>query len=223
MGRESRQARRQRQRRDAERAQKQSSTGSRTGLIAGIVMAVVVIGVVALLFFTQVQAQHSANAHATATVEAEFTPVAGIQYGPIKCTYNEMTQSGFYHVHAHLTILDDGQDVPVDPNVGYELDHDCLTWVHTHNPSRGILHIESPYKIVPTLGEFFDIWNKPLSRTQVASATVKPGESMKVYVDGKLYSGDPASIKLYNHTQITVEIGPPFEKPKPFNFAKYGL
>lgn len=226
MGRESRQSRRQRQRREAERARKQTSNTSRNGLLAGVAMAIVVIGVVAALVFTQGSAQ-SKTAKATATAKAQaatqYTPVAGVRYGPIRCSYNEMVAAGFYHEHAHLTILDKGKDVPVSPQIGFDMQHDCLTWAHTHNPSLGIIHIESPYKIVPTLGEFFQIWNKPINTHQVASAVVKPGESMKVYVDGKPYSGDPANIMLVRHTDVTIEVGPPFQKPKPFNFAKYNL
>jgi hypothetical protein len=191
-------------------------------LLAGVAMAIVVIGVVAALVFTQGSAQ-SKTAKATATAQAQFTPVAGVAYGPIKCSYNEMVAAGFYHEHAHLTILDKGKDVPVSPQIGFDIQHDCLTWAHTHNPSLGIIHIESPYKIVPTLGEFFQIWKQPINTHQVASAVVKPGESMKVYVDGKLYSGNPANIKLVRHTDVTIEVGPPFQKPKPFNFAKYNL
>lgn len=223
MGRESRQARRQRQRRDAERARKQTSSNSRTSLIAGIAMAIVVIGVVAALILTQGHTQNTVAAEATATVQAEFTPVADVKIGPIRCTYNEMTQSGFYHEHAHLTILDAGKNIPVQTNIGFDIQHDCLTWVHTHNPSLGIIHIESPYKIVPTLGQFFQVWRQPLSSHQVASATVQPGQKMEVFVNEKRYYGDPSAITLHRHTDVTIEIGPPFQKPQPFNFAKYNL
>lgn len=221
MGRESRQARRQRQRRDAERAQKHTTNTSRTALIAGVVMAAVVIAVVGVLLLTQGRAESSGQVSATATAEAEFTPVAGVAYGPVKCSYNEMISPGFYHVHAHLTILDHGKSIPVSPNIGYDLNHDCLTWTHTHSPSYGVIHIESPHKIIPELGNFFDIWGKPLSRTQVASATVKPGESMKVFVDEKPYTGDPRKIKLHAHTDVEIEVGPPFVPPKKFNYNQF--
>lgn len=221
MGRESRQARRQRQRRDAERARKQSSNTSRTGLIAGIAVVVVVIAVIATLVLTQGRALSSPGANATATAVAETTPVAGVAYGPIKCTYATMDSPGFYHVHAHLTILDAGKSIPISNNIGFDLNHDCLTWVHTHTPSYGVLHIESPYKIVPTLGDFFGVWGKPLNSTQVASATVKPGQHMKVFVDEKPYTGDPRKIKLVRHEDIEIEVGPPFVKPKKFNYNQF--
>jgi hypothetical protein len=222
MGRESRQSRRQRQRRDAERARKHQSTGSRTALVAGIAMAAVVIAVIAALVFSfGGQAASTAGAHATATAQAEYTPVAGVAYGPVRCSYNEMVAPGFYHVHAHLTILDRGKNVPVSPNIGYDLQHDCLTWAHTHNPSMGVIHIESPYKIIPTLGDFFKVWGQPLSSTQVASAKVTNGEQMKVFVDEKPYTGNPQDIKLKAHTDVEIEVGPPFVPPKKFNYYQF--
>jgi hypothetical protein len=193
------------------------------GLIAGIAMVMVVIGVLAALLLLQKNTALSASAVKTATVQAEYTPVAGVQIGPIKCSYAEMTLAGFYHEHAHLAIFDHGRNVPIDSNIGYDLQHDCLTWTHTHSPSLGIIHVESPYKIVPTLGEFFKVWGKPLNSHQVASATVNPGDKMRVYVGTKLYTGDPTQIKLVRHENITIEVGPPFEKPVLFNFAKYNL
>lgn len=223
MGRDSRQARRQRQRRDAERAKKQPSRGSsKTALYAGIATVAVIVAVVAVLFFSLGgNAQSSGPARATATAVAEMTPVAGVAYGPVKCNYSMSTTPGFYHVHAHLTILDGGKNVPISSNIGFDLNHDCLTWVHTHNPSYGVIHIESPYRIVPTLGDFFDIWNQPLNSKQVASAKVKPGQHIKVFVDEKPYSGDPRNIKLVAHKDIEFEVGPPFVPPKKFNYNQF--
>src|SRR5579884_4046909 len=88
MGRESRQARRQRQRREAERAKKHQSSSSRTGLYAAAGIAVVVIGIIAALVLSQGKGQ-SATAKATATAAAELTPVPGIAYGPVRCSYQE--------------------------------------------------------------------------------------------------------------------------------------
>lgn len=42
---------------------------------------------------------------------------------------------------------------------------------------------------------------------------------MKVYVDQKPYTGNPRDIVLVKHKTITIEIGPPFVAPKPYNFG----
>jgi hypothetical protein len=114
-----------------------------------------------------------------------------------------------YHVHAHLTIVDSGKRYTPPGNIGISLLHLCLYWLHTHDDS-GIIHIEAPNQIAPTLGNFFDIWGQPLSRRQVWHFTVNRGHSMRVFVGHQLITGDPRSIKLFFHTIVTVEIGPPF-------------
>lgn len=185
-------------------------------------MAIVVIAVIGVLVIGLGGKTASAgNADATSTAVAETTPVAGVAYGPIKCSYTEMVSPGFYHVHAHLAITDKGKNIPLPSNIGFDLNHDCLTWAHTHNPSLGVIHIESPYKIVPTLSDFFKVWGQPLNSHQVASVTVKPGEQMKVFVDEKPYNGDPRNIKLVAHEDVQIEVGPPFVKPKKFNYYQF--
>ena len=45
----------------------------------------------------------------------------------------------------------------------------CIYWLHTHAPD-GVIHIESPFERVYTLGNLFDIWHQPLSKRQVGDA-----------------------------------------------------
>ena len=119
------------------------------------------------------------------------------------------------HIHQHLTIYDHGRPVEVPYNVGRPSDAPCLYWLHTHTPD-GIIHIEAPVNRSFTLGDFFDVWVQPLSRTEAAGAQLKQGEEMRVWVDGKVYAGDPRAIKLGDHTDIVIEAGAPFITPKPF-------
>jgi hypothetical protein len=137
------------------------------------------------------------------------TPVDGIP-----CT-SEML---IYHVHAHLDIEYLGRPITVPAYVGIR-DNTCLYWLHTHDAS-GVIHIEAPHKVAKTLGNFFDIWGQPLSRQRVATKPVPAGKSMKVWVNGKLFTGDPRSIVLTAHERITIDIGPPFPGPQPFTFPQ---
>jgi hypothetical protein len=125
-----------------------------------------------------------------------------------------------YHVHAHLTIVDGGQHYTPPGNIGISLLHLCLYWLHTHDDS-GIIHIEAPNPIIPTLGNFFDIWGQPLSRRQVWHFSVNPGQSMRVYVGKRLYQGNPRAIKLLKHTIVTIQIGPPFIPVPAVNWHGY--
>ena len=89
--------------------------------------------------------------------------------------------------------------------------------MHTHD-SSGVIHVEAPESVAKrtfTLGEFFQVWKQPLSGKQVASLEVAKGEQLKVFVDGKPYTGDPNKIPIKTHEQIVLEIGPEFQDPPP--------
>jgi hypothetical protein len=133
----------------------------------------------------------------------------------ISCDFAEAST---YHVHAHLAILVDGKTVPGPPaNTGIQFEHLCLYWLHTHD-ATGIIHIEAPHRISPTLGNFFDIWGQLLGRQRVADHAVGAGQTLRVYVGPTLYSGNPRAIPLYEHTKVTLEIGPPFVAPPRVNW-----
>ena len=139
-------------------------------------------------------------------------PPTGQEVAGIRC--DEMEGSRI-HIHQHLLILDHGKPVPVPNNVGRPLIRQCLYWLHTHTPD-GVIHIESPNTRTFTLGDFFTIWGQPLTTTQVASVKADKGTKLKVWVDGKPYTGDPRKIPLAVHTDIVVEAGPPFPAPPKF-------
>ena len=146
-------------------------------------------------------------------IVAAFVAFARLTSRSVDSIGCDPTENVTYHVHAHLTIMDRGKISYPPAGVGIHPEHLCLYWLHTHLP-YGVIHIEAPHRFTPTLGQFFDIWGEPLSRTQVWTFHVGPGESMKVYVDRKPYPGNPRDIPLFNHTAVTIEIGPPF-KPAP--------
>lgn len=140
----------------------------------------------------------------SASVQA--SPPEGQPVGGIRC---QATEQLAYHIHQHVAIFDRGKPVPIPADVGRPLFANCFYWLHTHTPD-GIIHVESPTYRQFTLGDFFNVWGQPLSRTQVATARVGPNERMRVWVNGSGYSGDPRGIQLFQHTDITIEVGPPW-------------
>jgi hypothetical protein len=124
-----------------------------------------------------------------------------------------------YHQHAHLTLFDKGKQVAIPALIGFNVDHDCLFWIHTHQGEEGVIHMEAPNKIVPKLITFFKIWGEPLNSQQIGPITVSAGEQVRTYVNGKLYAGNPAAVPLPKHQQIVIEVGPPFVKPPTFAFG----
>lgn len=127
------------------------------------------------------------------------------------------------HVHAHLALFHKGQQIAVPYAIGivrpFQVNNGFvgmgrgIYWLHTHD-ATGIIHVESPDDRTYTLGNFFDIWGEPLTSDDVAGLT----GVVRAYVDGKPYSGNPRSIVLVAHTQITLEVGGPIVAPPTYAF-----
>ncbi len=130
----------------------------------------------------------------------------------IACDVDEKTT---YHVHAHLNIRIDGQlDLPP---AGVGITPTCLYWLHTHQ-GQGVIHIEAPVETTFTLGQFFDVWGRPLSSTRVLDASVGGGRSLFMFVDGQPYDGDPRAIELRNLESIELQVGTELLEPLPYTF-----
>jgi hypothetical protein len=121
------------------------------------------------------------------------------------------------HYHAHVSILYQGNEVNVPANIGIE--SNCFYWLHTHD-TTGVIHIEAPKAQANhtfTLGDFFNVMNKPLSKTQVADFKLTGDDKLVIYIDAKVQPDgtDPRSIPLKNHELIVLEITPPSVDPPP--------
>lgn len=136
----------------------------------------------------------------------------GPDIGGVSCDAMEGTR---LHIHQHLTIIDHGKALAIPSNVGQVPAARCLYWIHTHTPD-GIIHIEAPKNRAFTLADFFRIWNQPLSRTRAATAIAAKNETLRVWLNGKLYTGDPALIPLTHHADIVLQAGGPYKTPAAF-------
>jgi hypothetical protein len=211
MGRKTRQSRR-----SAERRQQQRQTEHNQGSIPRwqLITGAAVILAVAAFLIAIVSGIGNSNASGNnitkqATTGQNTAPKID---GTIGC--NAM-QNVTYHVHAHVTVLDAGKPVLFDPYSGLNYNHDCRYWLHAHDTS-GIVHIESPKTIHPTLKNWYDVMGERLTPTQLGTAKLKSGQHLKIWVNGKPYQGDPRSIILTQHKDIWLELGPPFKKPTKF-------
>lgn len=59
-----------------------------------------------------------------------------------------------------------------------------------------------------TLGTLFRSWGQPLSPSRLTSFSAPAGTKVAVYVNGKPWSGTPASVPLTRHAEIVLEVGP---------------
>src|SRR5579859_2499304 len=211
MGRESRQARRARERRLQEQQRRHQPTSK--AVQYSLWVSAAIVAVVAVVLGAMAVHGNGIGASATPTPLAD---IASQTVDGIGCNFGgEVTT---YHEHGHLTIMDRGKSVPIPADIGRNTNHDCLYWIHTHQPSLGVLHVEAPNKIEPPLRDFFAIWQKPLTSTQIGPVTVQPGEKVKVWLNQKPYYGSLGSIPIKRHADIWVDVGPPYPKPTPFYF-----
>lgn len=125
-----------------------------------------------------------------------------------------------YHVHVHLALYVNVRMIRLPAGIGvtqppliekyktgnfYDVGlYDCLYWLHTH-VADGIIHVEAPAKQSFTLGQFFDIWNQPLSGSQVGPAK----GSVVVFENGKRLIGNPRQTPLLAHGDIQIDVGTP--------------
>ena len=126
-----------------------------------------------------------------------------------------------FHNHAHLDIFINGQPSTIASQIGI-VPGKCIYWLHTHDDS-GIIHIESPVTRNFTLGQFFDIWNKKFSNTQIFDNTVNAKNTMSVYVNGNKVNvnADYRNVKLDEHDEIAIVYGkPPINIPSKYDFPK---
>lgn len=145
------------------------------------------------------------------------------------------------YTYTHLSIYDNGRLLALPANVGVveptmAAQTGCAYPVHTVD-SSGKIHMDSTTNQPYTLGQFFSIWGQTLGASNVAGVA---GSPVTIYVNdgGALtqYTGDPASLVLPVHGEVTIEIGtpltqiptytwtdpPPFE-PKPVTLAFLGV
>lgn len=192
-------------------------------LIAGIMVLAAVLALVGFLLINRSQAtaptlhggtpiglKGTAKPGATAS-SSNFPTLAKVIDG-IPCNAENVT----YHEHAHLEILDRGNPVTVPADIGI-IANTCLYWLHTHDAS-GEIHMEMPRYRPMTLGNVFDVWGQSLSRSRVAQVSVTGGETMRVYLNGKIDRGSPRTLTLHRHSLVTIEVGPPFKPPSTFDF-----
>jgi len=144
-----------------------------------------------------------------------------------------------YHVHAHLDVFVNGRPVLVPAGIGIDLNNPavqadtnanglvigaglsqecsqpCISPLHTHDLS-GLLHTETKTPSPNKLGQFFTQWAVRLT-SDCIGAYCKPKTPIKIYVDGKVETGDPSDIELSNLREIAIVIGtPPANIPMEF-------
>jgi hypothetical protein len=132
-----------------------------------------------------------------------------------------------YHVHVHVSIFLNGDQLIVPKQIGIPRgpgDTDkCFYSLHTHDGS-GEIHVEAAAPATFTLGQLFDIWGQPLDTTNVnVGAIVGLPITIYMFDDGEtkatVYTDDPRKLELTRHRQITIQIGTAISTIPVYDFA----
>ncbi len=116
------------------------------------------------------------------------------------------------HIHQHLDIFIDGNPVPVPAGIGINPAAQFISDVHVHDES-GVIHVEAAKVQTFTLGQFFDIWGVKFTQNTIGGYVAGGEKSLNVYVNGKLYEGDPRTLPLAAHDEIAIVYGTAAETP----------
>lgn len=97
----------------------------------------------------------------------------------LTCTTDMATE---FHIHPNLEIFINGEKQLIPVNVG--ITPNCMYALHTHTPD-GVIHVESPEKKDFTLSDFFAVWDKPFSRTQILDHVADETHRIRMTVNGE--------------------------------------
>lgn len=196
-------------------------------IVLGVVLVILLGAVAALALSSRTRPQQTASSVAAVRPTSPAVPVAGANALPdvngISCDTLEGT---IVHIHIHLAIFVNGQEeqVPLGIGIGqpwqvsdsgegpFVTDGTCFYWLHTHTED-GVVHIESPSRRRFSLGDFFALWQTPLSENQVGPAQ----GAVITYVNGQRTNTPPQDVTLLPHERIQLDIGGDVT-PYPFDF-----
>ncbi len=117
------------------------------------------------------------------------------------------------HIHQHLDIFVNGKPVAIPADIGVNESSGFISPIHTHDDTA-IIHVESPVVQTFTLGQFFDIWGVRFTQNCIGGYCADSKNSLKVFVSGSLYPGDPRKLELQRHQEIAVIYGAESDTPK---------
>ena len=118
------------------------------------------------------------------------------------------------HIHQQLDVFVDGTKVPIPPNIGIGPQSAFISPLHTHEDPASIMHVESPTASRYSLGQFFAVWGVRLDARCIGAKCAGGDTQLRMWVNGKLVSGDPTRLVLAEHQVIVLAYGTAAQMPK---------
>jgi hypothetical protein len=108
---------------------------------------------------------------------------------------------GAYHIHALVGVKVGGSVYAPPANIG--IGTECMYWVHTH-ATDGIVHVEAPASVSPTLGDFLDLWESTYPDDELLATAREAIAAGKVTVNDQPIGSDPLELVLADQMRIII-------------------
>jgi hypothetical protein len=216
------------EREEIQRKQASRSRNRAIGIVVGVIVVAAVVGLVLVL-------GGGGDGNTTASSTAPFLPdpaqLKGIMRTPPPWPNNlqdanerlaeldlPSLSDTILHHHVGLYIYVDGQPVTVPAGIGYNDGTSggpkVFSPLHTHDDT-GLVHVESADpNFAPVLGQFMDVWGLYFTNSCLGDQCNQGDKQLRVYVDGKQYTGDPTLVPLTDLSGIVVTFGTEAQVPK---------
>jgi hypothetical protein len=147
---------------------------------------------------------HRIGVNRWASPQADGNPI-----GTFSCIVNQ-PQSGAFTAHLSILLNNEAQAIPTQlgavpqPEGGH-----CFYTIHDHDGSGRIHVTPGAAGGTFTLGQLFQVWDQPLTNTNVAGITGLP---IEIFVTDngtvtKVEEADWTNIELKSHREITIGVG----------------
>ena len=113
----------------------------------------------------------------------------------------DWTNTGYRDMY--LTITIDGEDVEIPSYVGFNTDL-CSQSTHIMYTGSRVINVVTDITNNLTLNDFFDIWEKNLSSTQILDNEVVEGATLRLIIDLVEYQGDWDNIPIDGALSIEI-------------------
>ncbi|HLY30719.1 MAG TPA: hypothetical protein VKQ36_06800 [Ktedonobacterales bacterium] len=196
----------------------------RYSLIGGGIAAALVVIVLLSVFVFHLGSSTSPRASTTPTVVPTFPAVSSAVTNAqtIDGMACATTLTSGQSSHIYLKIYVNGQQMQVPADVGVSVGKSCVYPITVPVGEPNVIHVEtSSATQVYTLGNFFDLWGQPLSKTQVGSYKANSSHKLVFEVfdsSGKLttITTDPRQIQLLDHETVVILYNSPNVHPTAF-------
>src|SRR6185437_13477547 len=132
-------------------AQQRRAGRSRTMQLVGAGSAILLIVAVIIFVHALTAGPSGVSVGGGAGAYVGKAPTGQVLGKPIDGIGCNAMEGSYVHVHTHLDVIINGKTELAPSLIGYDTAKNCLYWVHTHLDSPGVIHIEAPVTVHPTL------------------------------------------------------------------------